>query len=471
LLAILYCLSFIIIFSTEAVPLVVPLKCASAVDCFRELISIELEGAARLHPPFLQLTYISAPPVQRRKNNVELVHALLNLTPFILRPIMAAMKRLVAALALLVAPSGLAFACKCAPPSVTLNLHTRRAWAEWRLQDAQVVFEGKVDHIEITNWPFKPEPGKTVSMVPAALVAFSNVRLYRGSPRKHYIVETGLGGGDCGYPFKAGESYLVDARAEDDSGRLSTGICSATTPLESAGAALRLLRGEPATPEDLADLGNESDGHEAVTTSSDGKICGRVSFPAGVKPAAVSLRAWPGEEDERSLFGADEVESQSDGSFCFPGLEPGEYVIGAGDADPGDASSRFLGYYPGVLRRSQAKSIHLKPGGSERADFAVVRQPLYKVRGYLRGVPESMADSIGVILMPDPFEFFQVPEPASLGPHGEFQVDGVPPGRYIAFADMEADKANGVTFVSSVANLDVHGDVVGLKLDFVAPKQ
>ena len=379
------------------------------------------------------------------------------------------MKRLAVVLALLVATSGLAVACKCVSPP-NLDLHTRRAWAEWNWKDARFVFEGKVAHIEITSWPLKPEPGKTVNTAPSALVTFSNVRLYRGSPRKQYVVETGLGGGDCGYPFKAGESYLVDAGEEDGSGRLSTGICYATAPLKSAGAALRLLRGEPATPEDLADLGNESASHEAAMATPEGKICGRVSFPAGEKPAGVTLIAWPAAQDARLFWGGDEAESDSNGSFCFSGLDPGEYVIGASQTKLDDAISRYLGYYPGVLRRSQAKSIDLKSGGSERADFSLVRQPLYTVRGYLRGVPESMADSIGVILMPDPFEFFQVPAPASLGPHGDFEVEGVPPGRYTVFADMEADKGDGVTFVSSVAHLDVHGDVVGLKLNFVAPK-
>lgn len=40
-------------------------------------------------------------------------------------------------------------------------------------------------------------------------------------------IETGVGGGDCGYTFELGESYFVDAYATE--GRLETGICSRTS--------------------------------------------------------------------------------------------------------------------------------------------------------------------------------------------------------------------------------------------------
>lgn len=381
---------------------------------------------------------------------------------------MAAMKRFAIAFAFLLASTGLAFACKCASPAPNLNLHTRRAWAEWKWENAQVVFEGKVDHVELTGWPLKPEPGKTIKPW-RVQVSFSNVRLYRGGKRERFIVETGLGGGDCGYPFKAGESYLVDAW-KNSSGGLETGICAATTPVESAATALRLLRGEPATPEDLADLANEPAGRTSAAPTTKGKICGRVSFPTGVTPAAVTLRVWPAGEDERSILGADEVESKSDGSFCFSGLDPGKYFVGASQTDLDEPDSRYLGYYPGVLQRIQAKSIDLKPRDTARADFMLFRQPLYSVRGYLRGVPEPVVGSIQVMLMPAQFEMSQVVDPVPLGPHGEFELDQVSPGHYTAFAASVGDEDDTMTFLSSVVKLDIHGDVDDLKLEFVPRK-
>jgi hypothetical protein len=54
-------------------------------------------------------------------------------------------------------------------------------------------------------------------------------------------VLTGVGGGDCGIPFKPGEVYLIAASRGND-GFLHTGACSYTQKIEFAGAALRVLR-------------------------------------------------------------------------------------------------------------------------------------------------------------------------------------------------------------------------------------
>jgi hypothetical protein len=60
---------------------------------------------------------------------------------------------------------------------------------------------------------------------------------------------TGLGGGDCGYPFQTGAEYVVYAYKNSD-GRLETGICSRTRPLDKAGddvAYFRSMASAPAT--------------------------------------------------------------------------------------------------------------------------------------------------------------------------------------------------------------------------------
>jgi hypothetical protein len=53
-------------------------------------------------------------------------------------------------------------------------------------------------------------------------------------------VKTGMGGGDCGYRFKIGEKYLIDASKNIDV--LLTGICSLTAPVEQSQVELRALR-------------------------------------------------------------------------------------------------------------------------------------------------------------------------------------------------------------------------------------
>jgi hypothetical protein len=63
-----------------------------------------------------------------------------------------------------------------------------------------------------------------------------------GAARGEVTVYTGMGGGDCGYPFVPGLSYLVYAEQGSGDGRLHTGVCSATTPVVRAGGLLRELR-------------------------------------------------------------------------------------------------------------------------------------------------------------------------------------------------------------------------------------
>src|ERR1051326_4260095 len=69
--------------------------------------------------------------------------------------------------------------------------------------------------------------------------------------QKEIDIVTGLGGGDCGYPFQAGIDYFVYA-FKNAEGQLETGICSRTRPLAEAAEDLRYLQamaGAPSTGE------------------------------------------------------------------------------------------------------------------------------------------------------------------------------------------------------------------------------
>jgi hypothetical protein len=77
------------------------------------------------------------------------------------------------------------------------------------------------------------------------------VRTYRGEVAGTVSVSTGGGEGDCGFDFETGSQYLVYAD-KDDNESLVTSICSGTSRLAHADSALRVLRGEPPTQDDLA---------------------------------------------------------------------------------------------------------------------------------------------------------------------------------------------------------------------------
>jgi len=65
---------------------------------------------------------------------------------------------------------------------------------------------------------------------------------FRGTAKVGDIVgvSTGFGGGDCGYEFKLGDKYLIDASKTGDVFETST--CSLTAPLEGSEVELRSLR-------------------------------------------------------------------------------------------------------------------------------------------------------------------------------------------------------------------------------------
>lgn len=91
------------------------------------------------------------------------------------------------------------------------------------LESAAAVFAGEVEQIELDF---------TRDGYPAAyLVTFRVERQWKGEDSSRAIVETGLGGGDCGFRFARGKKYLVYAFGQS---RLGTGICSRTRALADA---------------------------------------------------------------------------------------------------------------------------------------------------------------------------------------------------------------------------------------------
>jgi hypothetical protein len=364
-----------------------------------------------------------------------------------------------------------AFACTCGHP--LQEIRTRLAWAEAEINHTPVIFEGRVEKIELQGWPLKPEPGKTISISPESYgirVKFSGAHLYRGEPNGDLVVATGLGMGDCGYPFEPGQSYLVYAWPED-SGGLATSICSGTRPLENAQTALRLLRGDPPTPGDLADPRNEET--QPTASAEEGiKLCGKVSFPRATRPRSLKMMLWHADRDANPLP-HDSVDSDDDGSFCFHDLDPGAYVLEAFEEADDNARYGCAGFFPGVKDRAQAKTLIVKQGrNAMRADFPVLRIPLYHIKGYLRGIPESDNDEVVVMIASDA-DPIPRSEPVHLDPHGTFELPAMPSGSYSVFAFRSADTNSGgasITFVSEVVHVDVQADVPGLKLQFV-PKQ
>ena len=128
-----------------------------------------------------------------------------------------------------------AWGCTCAG-SPTGTPPCQYAWAY------TAIFTGTVTGM------MDPGPLRVPAGAPAAAPLFFPQRKVRiditealtGLDRnqKEIEIETGLGGGDCGYGFQRGLEYIVYA-SKRPGGGFSTGICSPTRPLEKAAEDLK----------------------------------------------------------------------------------------------------------------------------------------------------------------------------------------------------------------------------------------
>jgi 5-hydroxyisourate hydrolase-like protein (transthyretin family) len=98
------------------------------------------------------------------------------------------------------------------------------------------IFEGTVvgeSKVKVVEGSFKFEK---------RLVRFDLVESFRGAQGAQLEVITGWGGGDCGYEFERGETYLVYAYRDEKDNRLYTSICSRTRPLADAAEDISFMR-------------------------------------------------------------------------------------------------------------------------------------------------------------------------------------------------------------------------------------
>lgn len=110
-------------------------------------------------------------------------------------------------------------ACKCLRAKTTAQ-----AWAE-----STAVFSGRVLSLKKID---------THDSYPTK-VAFEVIEPWKGVTGKQVTVATGQGGGDCGYPFKSGERYLVFAFGKGD---LMVDTCTRTVELTVAKPDVKYLK-------------------------------------------------------------------------------------------------------------------------------------------------------------------------------------------------------------------------------------
>lgn len=202
-------------------------------------------------------------------------------------------------LAWFVWPTAPALACSC--------IAMTPCQALWLYRDTgPTVFEATVVSLERkTDVEPLPDGGRSI-LSDTTVVHLKNVRHLLGEGAT--TIETSGSGASCGYSFKVGQRYVIDATRR--AGTLSTTSCSQTKPIEEAGALLAYIDS----------LSRPSPG--ATVT---GGVFAETSYafePTGRSQGFGGLTVTVDGPVSRSTTSA------IDGTFRFAGLPPGQYRIG-----------------------------------------------------------------------------------------------------------------------------------------------
>ena len=202
-------------------------------------------------------------------------------------------------LALVLGLAESAWACTC--------MSAKPCEALWRGRDASpTVFEATVVSIERrTDTEPLPDGGRRI-LSDTTVVHLKDIRNLLGEGAT--TIETSGDGASCGYTFKVGQRYVIDAYRA--SGTLSASLCSQTKRIEEAGALLAYI----------ASLSRPSPGATVTGTVSAST---NYSFsprgrPSGIGGLTVTVEG-PVSRSTRSA---------GDGTFSLSGLPPGQYRIG-----------------------------------------------------------------------------------------------------------------------------------------------
>jgi 5-hydroxyisourate hydrolase-like protein (transthyretin family) len=263
------------------------------------------------------------------------------------------------------------------------------------------IFEGTVtgeSKVTVVEGSFKFEK---------RLVRFNLVESFRGVQGAQAEVITGWGGGDCGYGFERGETYLVYAYRDKKDNRLYTSICSRTRTLAEAAEDISFMR----------NLANADAG--AVIF---GKVKKRnyqwVEGEEVFKPVGSAELTVEGEGTRL------DTQTDAQGNYRLTGLSPGAYVVKLklpeGLIDAGSSESSIIeGKVEVVARGCAGHDFYLE--ADTRLGGRVLNsegQPAANIPLQIRGVSPDTRN-INTFLY------------AKTDSEGRFEFKTVPPGDYL----------------------------------------
>jgi Carboxypeptidase regulatory-like domain len=197
---------------------------------------------------------------------------------------------------------------------------------------ASTIFVGKV--VEIVPLP------RGADGYPWRSVRFEVLESLKGADAATAEVRTGRGGGDCGYEFKVGESYVVHANP-GRSGELVTSICSATKPLSKGEADVTYAR--------LVAHGGDRTGLFGRVVRVEREPGKEWAERVGLRGVEIAVEGPGGQR-----FSAT---TDDDGAFTIAGRLEGPYTVRA--------------LLPPGLPAKAAQEVVVPPGKCAGADFEV----------------------------------------------------------------------------------------------------
>jgi hypothetical protein len=241
------------------------------------------------------------------------------------------------------------------------------------------------------------------------LVVFTMDRAFRGVDGVTAEVATGMGGGDCGYPFRVGERYIVYAFRTRDGSRLAASICSRTRPAAGAVEDLKFIEGLPTT-------GAGARVYGAITHWERDLATGESRNYGPVPSVRVTLHGPSGTQETRT---------DGAGGYSIQGLAPGRYELDV--TPPTPFSTKYL-HLKIELRDSRACAVE---------DFGV------RYDGRIRGVALDAEGTPAADITIQAMSAERVESggnvetlSAKTDSAGHFEFAEVPPGRYVVGASL-----------------------------------
>lgn len=230
---------------------------------------------------------------------------------------------------------------------------------------------------------------------------FAVTQSFHGVAGAEVEVWTGRGGGDCGYDFEQGATYLVYAYRMEKSGRLGTGICSRTRPLAGAAEDLEFLRGLARQPNGVTISG--------AVSRQQRDLEDRVKGGGPLSGASIVVEGG-GERRE--------VSTDAEGRFSLSGLKAGAYTL------------KLL--LPEELTAWQPeRQLKVADRGCAVADFLV--RDNGRVSGLATDAEGKAAAGVRLTLVDadNPELERGHGKTAVTDEEGRYAFDGLPPGRYL----------------------------------------